>query len=93
MSNELELCIKVKGYDVGRTIAECWKDGEESGEGVALVSDSYTIEVTSVEREDGLPLNIDDEFTKWMATMPEALNVGLRELARKAFYAGREGSK
>jgi len=87
MTEELELKVTVKGHpNLGEKIRQLVVDGEQ-GEGVMLASDGYTVDIVKLERADGLPLSIEEDFSDWFSQ--QKLQVSYRDIARLAYFAGR----
>jgi hypothetical protein len=88
MSETLELKITVKApSDVGNKVRQLVIDGERSCEGIFLASDGYTIDVVKLERADGLPLAIDEDFQDWFNH--SGIQSSHRSILYKAYCAGR----
>lgn len=87
--SELELKITVRGTPgIGRAVRRIVTDGEKN-DGVTLASDGYILDVVKVERADGLPLAIEDDFENWYIETFKNERVSNRDQVRKAYLAGR----
>lgn len=89
--SELELKITVGsvGSNIGDLVRRLYIDGENSGEGLVLASDAYTLNVIKLERMDGLPLAVEEDFSNWIMAEHIPQNMREREIAYKAYIAGR----
>lgn len=89
--SELELKITVGsvGSNIGDLVRRLYIDGENSGEGLVLASDAYTLGVVKLERMDGLPLTVEEDFNAWVQAEHLPQDIRERDIALKAYLAGR----
>lgn len=87
--SELELKITVRGApNLGEKVRMMVIDGE-SGDSLVLATDSYTMDVVKLERADGLPLSIEEDFSDWFSKNNSGYGSQEREIAYNAYLAGR----
>ena len=91
--SEMELKVTVKGSNIGDKVRHLVVDGDANEDGIVLASNGYTLDVVKVERADGLPLAIEEEFYDWIKVLEKDLTIpvrtGSKNLLFKAYCAGR----
>lgn len=86
--SELELHITVRGTpNLGEMVRRMVIDGVNSGENLVLASDGYTLNVVKLERTDGLPLSIEEDFSDWFSK--SGISSLYRDCAHTSYLAGR----
>lgn len=87
--SDLELKITVRSNsNVGQKIRDMVADGD-ANDGVALASEGFILSVVRLERADGLSLAVEDEFSDWFSKNDHGYGSQEREIAHKAYLAGR----
>ena len=89
MSEQLELKVTVRsvGSNIGDRVRRLVADGDANEDGVILASNGYTLDVVKLERADGLPLAIEEDFQDWFHK--SGIQSMHRTILFKAYCAGR----
>lgn len=87
---ELELHITIADPvgNIGNKLRMLHVDGERN-DGVVLASDGYSIDIVKLERADGLPLAIDEDFEGWYNETFKNELVSSKSQVKRAYFAGR----
>lgn len=86
---ELKITVRVVGSDIGERVRRLVIAGESVGDSLVLTTDGYALDVVKLERADGLPLAVEEDFSNWILAEHIPQNSREREIAYKAYIAGR----
>src|ERR1700744_5327151 len=90
---ELKVTVKCGTNTLGERVRRLVVDGDANEDGIVLASNGYTLDVVKVERADGLPLAIEEDFAEWIKVLEKGLTIpvstGSKNLLFKAYCAGR----
>ena len=84
---ELKVTVKCGTNTLGERVRRLVVDGDANEDGIILASNGYTLEVVKVERADGLPLAIEEDFQDWFHK--SGIQSMHRAILFKAYCAGR----
>lgn len=86
---ELKITVRVEGSDIGERVRRLVIAGESVGDSLVLTTDGYALDVVKLERADGLPLSIEEDFSDWFSKNNSGYGSQEREIAYNAYLAGR----
>lgn len=82
---ELKITVRTSSGNIGEQVRGLFTDGED--EGITLESSGYSLNVVKLERADGLPLAIEEDFSDWFSK--SGIQSMHRQILYKAYIAGR----